>query len=99
KRTGMNRLAFRLRPTIHHPRTTNARRHREAAGHSFAEAHEIRHDVPMLARKPPARTAEAGVDFVEDQHKPVPVTKPSQRGQEIGRRYDDAAASLNRLDD
>ena len=53
----------------------------------------------MLDREHPARAAEAGLHLVDDEHDAVLVADPADAGQELRRADDEAALSLNRLDD
>jgi len=46
-----------------------------AAGEAFADCHDIRRDVEMLAAEPTAGLAEAGLDFVEDEDDAVCVAQ------------------------
>ena len=53
----------------------------------------------MLAGKPFARAAKAGVNLVEDQQRAVLVAELAEQRQKFRRRNVDAAAGLNRLDE
>ena len=51
------------------------------------DAEDVGHDVPVLAREPPAGAAEAGHHLVEDQQDPVAVADLADRLQvAVGRR-------------
>ena len=53
----------------------------------------------MVAREPPAGTAETGHHFVEDEQDPVAVAHLADRAQVALRRHDDAVRARDRLED
>src|SRR5262249_61275009 len=53
----------------------------------------------VLDREHSSRSPHAGLNFVSDEKRPVARAQLACRGEEAGRRYDNAALSLNRLDD
>ena len=59
---------------------------RHAAGQALGDADQIGLDVVMLHREQLAGPAEAGLDFVGDQHDAVFVADPAQRPHQFGRR-------------
>ena len=60
---------------------------------------QIRDEALVLAREPVAGPAETGLDLVRDQDDLVAAAPFGQPGQEPGRRHDEPALALDRLDD
>src|SRR5689334_11902612 len=82
---GMDRFAFGGRPgTVHQFRPAHARRERETARQSFAQANDIRDDARVFASKPSPRATESGVDLIQNQQGAELITEPPQQNQEFG---------------
>jgi hypothetical protein len=67
-------------------RHRDRRQRRVARGQALAEDHHVGADVPVLAREPPSRPAEAAEDLVVDQQDAVLVAQLADPRPEIRRR-------------
>ena len=65
----------------------------------FATIIEVRLDVEVLHREHPTGPPEAGLHLVRDEDDAVLVADPAQALDELGRRRDEAALALLRLED
>ena len=92
---GVQRLAVRFRPAIHDTGAADAGGQGESTGEGFADADDVGNRAAVFAREPFSSAAKAGVNFVADQHQPVPVAECAQAGEEIGRGNVDAAPALD----
>ena len=79
---GMNRLAARRRPCgVHQVGATDAGRKRKTAGERLAQTNQIGHDAGVFAGKPFSGAAKAGVNFIENQQRPVFVANFRSSGR------------------
>src|SRR5439155_227218 len=71
---------------------------REPAAERLGERHDVGRDAGVLVREETPRAPEAALDLVEDEEHVPPLGERAQPGQVVGRRDDDAALALDRLD-
>ena len=72
---------------------------REAARDALRARDEVGHDAVVLDRVPGAGAGDAGLDLVGDEHDAVLGAELLDRREVAGRRDDDAAVALDRLDE
>src|SRR5690606_11288470 len=99
KRARMDGFARGRRPGVHGVRRADRGAERHAAGECLACYQDVGDRVDVFAGEPAPRPTDARIDLVEDEQDPVAVAALTECGQELWRRYDDAAASEYRLDD
>ena len=73
-------------------------RERQAAGDRLRDDHDVWLDVEVLHREHPGRPPEARLHLVRDQDDAALVADPAQPLDELGRRRDEPALSLLRLE-
>jgi len=76
----------------------HARDRIEAAREGLADDHRVRTDPRVLVGEQLSGAPEPGLDLVDHQQRPVPRGDLAQPRQVVGRRDDDAALALDRLD-
>ncbi|MNJ64687.1 hypothetical protein D3C77_606560 [compost metagenome] len=82
-----------------HPRRGDHGADRHAAtGQAFADQHDVGHHAFALTGPPVAGSAQARLDFVEDQHGVVIVTEFAHPAQVARRRDQHASFGLDRLE-
>src|SRR4029079_8753197 len=70
-----------------------------AAGDALRGSDQVRHDILVRAGEPIAGAAGPGLDLVGNEHDAVFRAPRRELRQEPGRRHDEPAFTLDRLDD
>src|SRR5438309_3897326 len=82
---------------VHHVSAGDDRAQGKAVGDPFGEANDVPGHPPVLRGEHPARSSDAGLNFIEHEQDTVFITELTEPGQEFGRRDNVTALPLNWL--